>query len=60
MPSHSILNKNKDLGNYDKYLPLRDCFLAGQSINTFIRAEMKPGPKLGNAGLPQKSSFGAP
>ena len=26
---HSILDKNKDLGNYDKYLPLRDCFLAG-------------------------------
>ena len=24
-----ILDKNKDLGNYDKHLPLRDCLLAG-------------------------------
>ena len=26
MPPQSILNRNKDLGNYDKYLPMRDCF----------------------------------
>ena len=29
----SILDKNKDVGNYDKYLPLRDCFLAGLLIS---------------------------
>ena len=29
MPPQSILDKSKDLGNYDKYLLLRDCFLAG-------------------------------
>ena len=29
MLPQSNLDKNKDLGNYDKYLPLRDCFLAG-------------------------------
>ena len=28
-PSQFILDKNKDLGNYNKYLPLRDCVLAG-------------------------------
>ena len=28
MPPQSILDKNKDLGNYDKHLPMRDCFLA--------------------------------
>ena len=28
-PPQSILDKNKDLGNYDEQLPLRDCFLAG-------------------------------
>ena len=32
-PSQSILDKNKDLGNYDKHLPLRDCFLAGLLIS---------------------------
>ena len=34
MPPHpqSILDKNKDLGNYDEYLPLRDCFFAGLLI----------------------------
>ena len=26
-------DKNKDLGNYDKYLPLRDCFFAGLLIS---------------------------
>ena len=33
MPPPSILVKNKDLGNYDKHLPLRDCFLAGLLIS---------------------------
>ena len=28
MTPQSILNKNMNLGNYNKYLPLRDCFLA--------------------------------
>ena len=31
--TQSIQDKNKDLGNYDKYLPLRDCFLAGFLIS---------------------------
>ena len=31
-PIQSILDKNKDLGNYEKHLPLRDCFLAGLFI----------------------------
>ena len=31
--SQSILDKNKDLGNYDKHLALRDCFLAGLLIS---------------------------
>ena len=26
-PSQSIQDKNKNLGNYNKHLPLRDCFL---------------------------------
>ena len=26
-PQKFVLDKNKYLGNYDKYLPLRDCFL---------------------------------
>ena len=33
MPPQSIQEKNKDLGNYDKYLPLRDCFLAGLLVS---------------------------
>ena len=32
-PHQSILDKSKDLGNYDKHLPLRDCFLAGLLIS---------------------------
>ena len=32
-PPQSIVGKNKDLGNYNKYLPLRDCFLAGLLIS---------------------------
>ena len=32
-PPQSILDENKDLGNYDKYLPLRDSFLAGLLIS---------------------------
>ena len=32
-PPQSIQDKNKDLGNYDKHLPLRDCFLAGVLIS---------------------------
>ena len=32
-PTQSILDKNKDLGNFDKYLPLRDYFLAGLLIS---------------------------
>ena len=31
--SQSILDKNKDLCNYDKHLPLRDCFFAGLLIS---------------------------
>ena len=105
-PSQSILDKSKDLGNYDKYLSLRDCFLAGLLKSGFTKdksdttllfalARLRPimaqpqwpangqaslqlyktnlrwhiiftvpciasGPKLGNAGPPPKSSFGAP
>ena len=33
LPPQSILDKNKDLGNYEKHLPLRDCFLAGIFIS---------------------------
>ena len=36
-PSHSILGKNMDLGNYDKHLRLRDCFLAGLLISGFTK-----------------------
>ena len=32
-PFQSFLDKNKDLGNYDKHLSLRDCFLAGLLIS---------------------------
>ena len=32
-PPQSILDKNKDRDNYDEYLPLRDCFLAGLLIS---------------------------
>ena len=32
-PPQSILDKSKDLGNYDKHLPLRGCFLAGLLIS---------------------------
>ena len=32
MPPPSTLDKSKDLGNYGKYLPQRDCFLAGLLI----------------------------
>ena len=32
-PPHSILDKKKVLGNYNKHLPLRDCFLAGLLIS---------------------------
>ena len=38
-PPHSILDKNKDLGNYNKYLPLRDCFLAGLLISGLTKEE---------------------
>ena len=38
MPSpQSTLDKNDDLGNYDKYLSLRDCFLAGLLISGLIK-----------------------
>ena len=33
VPSQSIVDNNKNLGNYDKYLSLRDCFLAGLLIS---------------------------
>ena len=32
-PPQSILDKNKDLRHFNKYLPLRDCFLAGLLIS---------------------------
>ena len=32
-PPQSILDKDKDLGNYDEHLPLRDYFLAGLLIS---------------------------
>ena len=32
-PPQSILDKDKNLGNYDKNLSLRDCFLAGLLIS---------------------------
>ena len=32
-PLQFILDKNKDLNIYDKYLPLRDCLLAGLLIS---------------------------
>ena len=35
----SILDKSNDLGNYDKHLPLRDCFLAGLLISTGLTTE---------------------
>ena len=48
-----VLDKNKDLGNYDKYLPLRDCLLAGLLISGLTKKKYnRPatcflrGPKL--------------
>ena len=38
MASPFILDKNKDLGNHDKYLPLRDCYLAGLSISVGLQS----------------------
>ena len=32
----SILDKNKNLGNYDEHLPLCDCFLAGLEYAIFV------------------------
>ena len=29
MPPQSIMDNNKNFGNYEKHLRLRDCFLAG-------------------------------
>ena len=40
-PSQSIRDKNKDLGNYDKHLTLRNCFLAGLLISGLTKEKYK-------------------